>query len=254
MSRVEVIGDCTLYLGDCREIIGTLPFVDAVVTSPPYNCGKDYGTSKDDLSLDDYEEFLRACVFEIEANRLCVNVGNYIGSRGARVRTVDVLARASGRWPVLDEIIWDKGPANGAAWGNYPTSPRIRAQHEMIYVYGAAAMRADSGITWAEWSQLTTSIWRVPARVDLKEHPAQMPVEIADRLVRLYTPADGLVLDPFTGSGTTGIACAMNGRRFIGIELDPEHFDTACRRIEEAYRQPRLFDEPAPKPVQEAFI
>jgi DNA modification methylase len=80
-----------------------------------------------------------------------------------------------------------------------------------------------------------------------------MPVEIADRLVRLYTPTDGLVLDPFAGSGTTGIACAMNGRRFIGIELDQGHFETACRRIEDAYRQPRLFAEPVAKPVQTAF-
>lgn len=254
MSRIETIGDCTLYMEDSREIIGRLPRADAVITSPPYNCGMDYGTASDSLGLDDYREFLRASVFEIEADRLCVNVGNYIGSRADRVRTADILREVSGEWPLLDEIIWDKGPANGAAWGNYPTSPRIRAQHEMVYVYGDAPLRSDSGISWPDWSRLTTSIWRIPAQVDLSEHPAQMPVALADRLTRLYTPADGLVVDPFMGSGTGGVAAVMSGRRFIGIEIDPDHFDTACRRIDEAYRQPRLFTEPAQKPVQGSLL
>jgi DNA modification methylase len=62
-----------------------------------------------------------------------------------------------------------------------------------------------------------------------------------------------LVADPFLGSGTTGVACAQLGRRFVGTELNESYFDIACRRIEEAYKQPRLFAEPAPKPVQEAL-
>ena len=66
-------------------------------------------------------------------------------------------------------------------------------------------------------------------------------------------PKAETILDPFMGSGTTGVACANLGRSFIGIEIDPGYFDIACRRIEEAYRQPRLFEEPAPKPVQDAF-
>ena len=64
---------------------------------------------------------------------------------------------------------------------------------------------------------------------------------------------EGLVLDPFMGSGTTGVACANLGRTFVGIEREPTYFDIACRRIEEAYRQPRLFAEPEPKPVQPSF-
>ena len=62
------------------------------------------------------------------------------------------------------------------------------------------------------------------------------------------------VCDPFMGSGTTGVACAKLGRSFLGIELEPSYFDIACRRIEEAYRQPRLFDEPPPKPVQQSLL
>lgn len=70
-----------------------------------------------------------------------------------------------------------------------------------------------------------------------------------------HLPMDrGTILDPFMGSGTTGVACARLGRKFIGIELEPRYFDIACRRIEAAYRQPRLFAEPAPKAVQEGFL
>ena len=66
-----------------------------------------------------------------------------------------------------------------------------------------------------------------------------------------FLPTAETILDPFMGSGTTGVACVNLGRSFTGIELDPGYFDIACKRIEEAYKQPRLFEEPAPKPVQE---
>ena len=78
-------------------------------------------------------------------------------------------------------------------------------------------------------------------------HPTEKPVALMWAIVRW---TEGVVLDPFMGSGTTGVACAQLGRPFVGVEMDPTHFATACRRIEEAYRQPRLFDEPAPKAVQ----
>ena len=79
------------------------------------------------------------------------------------------------------------------------------------------------------------------------DHPTQKPLKLVFDLVGR---TDGVVLDPFMGSGTTGVACINRDRPFIGIEREPTYFDIACRRIEEAYRQPRLFDEPAPKPVQ----
>lgn len=89
-------------------------------------------------------------------------------------------------------------------------------------------------------------------RGEVRVHPTQKPVAVMEWVlgfVKAHT-----ILDPFMGSGTTGVACARLGRRFIGVEIEPRYFDTACRRIEEAYRQPRLFREPAPKPVQEAML
>ena len=84
------------------------------------------------------------------------------------------------------------------------------------------------------------------------KHPTQKPVRLLNRLVK--RTKSGTILDPFMGSGTTGVACVNLGRKFIGIELEPKYFDIACKRIEEAYKQPRLFEEPAPKPVQEPLL
>ena len=84
-------------------------------------------------------------------------------------------------------------------------------------------------------------------------HPAQFPMAVIDRIIRASSNSNDLILDPFMGSGTTGVACAKMGRKFIGIELDEGYFDIACRRIEQAYKQPDLFIAPPPKAKQEAF-
>jgi DNA modification methylase len=254
--REEIIGDCRLILGDCRDVLPILERVDTVFTSPPYNCGIAYDGHEDKMPLAEFEVFLSDTVFCAAARAYVVNVGQYIGSRDGRVLFRDILMRAAAAsgLPLVDEVLWDKGPANGAAWGNYPNSPRIRAGHESIYFFGDASMPNGNGLDWREWSRLTTSIWRVSANVDLTVHPAMMPVEVARRSVALWSDTAGDVLDPFMGSGTTGVACIMTGRRFVGVESSPSYFDIACRRIEEAYRQPRLFAEPAPKPVQGSLL
>jgi DNA modification methylase len=84
-------------------------------------------------------------------------------------------------------------------------------------------------------------------------HPTQKPIQLMQWCLG-FIPGAKTVLDPFMGSGTTGVACVNLGRAFIGVELDPDYFDIACRRIAEAYKQPRLFEEPRPKPVQAVMI
>jgi len=239
--RVESLGDATLYLADCMEILSTLSDVDTVFTSPPYNCGKDYGTRADDLPLNQYVDVLRA-IFLPRSRCQIVNVGEYVGSRKGRVRAAELLRQASGK-EYVDQVIWDKGPANSAAWGNFPNSPRIRAQHESVYAYFDAPMRCGNGLSWGEWSALTTSIWRIPPpRND--RHPATMPVALAERAVSLWADRSGVVLDMFMGTGTTGVACINVGRKFIGIEIEPEYFEIACERIDMAQRQGKLFEVP----------
>jgi DNA modification methylase len=85
-------------------------------------------------------------------------------------------------------------------------------------------------------------------------HPCPKPLKQWTWLIQRASAAGELVLDPFMGSGTTGVACLQHGRRFAGIEIEPRYFDLACRRIEEAYRQPRLFEEPASKPTQDGLF
>lgn len=252
MIRREVqIGDCRLLLGDCLEILPSLGRVDAVFTSPPYNCGKDYGAASDDLSNDEFAELVSACV-NANARIRVVNVGQFVGSRSKRVLFRDIVASVS-RDPIVDEVLWDKGPASGAAWGNYPNSPRIRAQHESIFAIGTAKMPNGNGLSWQEWSSLTTSIWRIAPNVSLDIHPAQMPLEVARRCVSLWSDTAGVALDPFMGSGTTGVACVKLGRKFIGIEIDEGYFNIACERIRKAYAQPDMFIERAPEPKQEVL-
>ncbi len=86
--------------------------------------------------------------------------------------------------------------------------------------------------------------------IEASGHPTEKHVALMRRLV---ARTQGVVLDPFMGSGTTGVACMKLGRKFIGIEIEPKYFDIACRRIEEAWKQPRLFDEPKQKPVQQTL-
>ena len=90
---------------------------------------------------------------------------------------------------------------------------------------------------------------RARAIADGRTHPAQKPIEVMQWCVG-FLPEASTILDPFMGSGTTGVACIKLGRKFTGIEIEPKYFDIACRRIEEAWKQPRLFEEPKPKPQQ----
>jgi len=243
LSRIETIGRATLYLGDCRDVLPGIQ-ADCLFSSPPYNCGMNYGAANDSLSMGDFKQMLANTLVAAEARVKVVNVGQYIGSRESRVLFREVLTEVFGGQPV-DEVVWNKGPANGAAWGNYPNSPRIRAQHESIYVFGNTTMPNGNGLDWPSWSRLTTSVWNIPATVDLSIHPAMMPTAVAERCIALWADVEGVVLDPFMGSGTTGIAAQRQGRNFIGIEVDPAAFDIACRRIEEAQRQGDLFIEGA---------
>ena len=87
-----------------------------------------------------------------------------------------------------------------------------------------------------------------------RDHPTEKPISLMATLIDVQTEPDTLVLDPFMGSGSTGVAAVRMGRRFIGVEHDPKHFETACRRIAEAYDQPRLFKEPVAEPVQGSLL
>lgn len=225
MSRVETIGDCTLYLGDCRDILPTLGPVDAVVTDPPY--GIDYG---------------RAGGFS-SSHRWGRWRGNVAWDQERPAREIFDLMRACSS----NQIIWG---------GNYFTDYLPPTMQWLVWDKGQRDFSlADCEFAWSSQQKAARIITyaRGKAVWDGKEHPTQKPVEVMVWCLGFLAKAKS-ILDPFMGSGTTGVACIHADRAFIGIEREPSYFDIACRRIEEAYKQPRLFSEPARSVEQLSMI
>jgi len=216
---IETIGDATLYLGDCREILPTLGKVDAVVTDPPYGIGLDYGAA-----FQDTEKAVQGLVavfvpWAIEnASRTLITSGNQCQHLYPRPK-----------WTLA--WITPAGAGSGP-WGFSCWQP-ILAYGSCPYLAAGKGRRADIFI------HTETS--------EHNGHPCPKPELFMRKLVQRASLENDLVLDPFMGSGTTGVACAKLGRKFIGIEIEERYFDIACRRIEQAYKQPDFFIErPAP--------
>ena len=216
MDRVE-IGEAVLYHGDCLEILPTLPKVDAVVTDPPYGIGFAAQPTK----------WQRRAGKEPEAWDNA---------------TSDIVTMLPG---IAPSIIWG---------GNYYDLPQSRGWLSWFKPDAPPSM-AHFELAWTSFDrnarQLSVSISETnPERVG---HPTQKPLRLMRWCLSFVDDAD-TILDPFMGSGTTGVACAQLGRKFIGIEIERRYFDIACERIEKAYAQGKLFDEPAPKAEQAALL
>lgn len=218
-KRKEVIGDCTLYLGDCMEVMPALGQVDAVVTDPPYGISYKSGHATDALwkggrtIANDETVCARDAVAEWCDGKPCLMFGTWRATRPVQTKMV---------------LIWDKGGALGMGDLSIPWKP----DHEEIYVIGKGFIGSrDSG-----------SVLRCPPVQSMAKngrmHPTQKPINLMYDLCR---KVPGVILDPFMGSGTTLVACVKLGRKGIGIECDAEYFDISCKRVEEAYRQPDMF-------------
>ena len=243
MSECVQIGDATLYHGDCLEILPTLPKVDAVVTDPPYCSGAVSEASRtaaagqgrrsenltrfgwfvgDNMGTAGLMFLLRSVIGEARRKlspegsaavfmdwRMAPNVIPAIESAGVRYQNL---------------VVWNKG-SFGLGLG-------FRAQHELIAIFSNGSPKyhaANRG-----------NVLTVP-RQSPEDHQTQKPVELLENLASVMAPNGGTILDPFMGSGTTGVACANLGRKFIGIEIERRYFDIACERIAAAYSQGRLF-------------
>jgi len=212
--REEHIGDCRLILGDCLEVMPTLGKVDAILTDPPYGIGI------------------------TKSNRLAT-------SRGLGGKSWDDEAADLG-WLVPDGI-----PA--IVWGgNYFDLPPTRAP--LVWDKNNAGRDfADFEMAWTNLDMVARRIAFRPMNMDGgKLHPTQKPIKVMKWCLGFLPDAE-TILDPFLGSGTTLVACAKLGRKGIGIEIDPDYFEIACKRVEEAYRQPDLFIEPPKKAEQTGF-
>lgn len=231
--RTEIIGAATLYLGDCREVLPTLCGIDAVVTDPPYGIGHisnltNHVSDKDVKGRASWAGRRIAGDTDTSCRDMIVE---WLGDRpGAFCGTWKVAPPVTAR----AAIVWDKGAIFGMGDLSLPWKP----SWEMIFVvgHGWRGFR-DEGVLRGS---VVTS-WESRGRV----HPHQKPVWLMGRFIEKL-PHARLILDPFMGSGTTGVACISLGRRFIGIEIEPRYFDIACRRITEAQRQGDLLNHILP--------
>jgi DNA modification methylase len=231
---------------DSREL-NELPdnSIHLMVTSPPYNVGKDYDG---DLSLDEYRALLQdvfAETFRVLApgGRACVNIANIGRKPYIPLHAFIITDMLEIGFRMRGEIIWNKAASSGGstAWGSWmsASNPTLRDIHEYILVFskgpfGRKGNEKTSTIQRDEFLEFTRSIWEFPAESARKiGHPAPFPVELPYRLIQLYTFADDVVLDPFCGSGTTCIAALKSGRHFVGYEYIREYVDLSLRRIED---------------------
>ena len=220
--------------------------VHLMVTSPPYNVGKEYD---EDLSLEDYLAFLQRVWQEtrrvlVPGGRMCINVANL--GRKPYIPLHAFIAEQAVRLGFLmrGEIIWNKAASASpsTAWGSWKSAsnPTLRDVHEYILVFCKDTFKRmnpaerPSTITRDEFLEYNKSVWNFKAESARKiGHPAPFPLELPRRLIQLYTFENEIVLDPFMGSGQTAIAVAMTNRHFVGYETDPTYVELANQRIKE---------------------
>ena len=226
-KRKEVIGDCTLYLGDCMDVMPTLQKVDAVVTDPPYGIAM---------------------------------------ARGVRGGGVDGFGKGVRRSPKEYAGDWDKDRPSKALfdcllavsdlhiiWGGNYFSDLLPMSQKWLWWDKLQTMPtySDGELAWTSLSGTSTKKFvyngsGLLAKEKERQHPTQKPVEVM-RWCLGFLPQAQVILDPFMGSGTTGVACVRGGRRFIGVEISDGYFEVACERIRTAYQQPDMFVAPSAK-------
>ena len=216
MTQPVIIGRATLYLGDCRDILPMLGRVDAVVTDPPYGIGEAAGKNASRTNLAVAKDY-GVDVWDNEPI------------------TADLMAqiRQKGKWQVI-------------FGGNYYDCPAASCWLVWDKVNGENDF-ADCELAWTNLPKAVRRIrfmWNGMLRANGEErgdHPTQKPVGVMRWCINHLPEPNQLILDPFMGSGTTGVAAVQMGRNFIGIEREERYFEIACRRIEDAQRQGDFF-------------
>lgn len=226
--KKEVIGNAELWLGHCLEILPTFGNVDACITDPPYGIayvsawrkrGRTEMLANDDSAPTEAVMYMAALLADGGAM--------YLATRFDVAAQWNDAVRATGM-TLKTPIFWDKGNhTSGDLDGDFG------AQVE-IFIFAHKGRHKLRGNRLA-------NLWRFPREV-AGEHPTPKPVPLMERMVACSTDNGQTILDPFMGSGTTGVACMNLGRKFIGIEIEPKYFEIACERIENAQRQQRMFE------------
>lgn len=233
-----------IICGDCLDVMSNIPSqsIGLIVTSPPYNVGIKYDNHNDSMTLENYEFWLNKKLEEcirvlVDGGHLIIQVANtgrnpYLHLSGM----IAYLLRNKIR--TVGEIIWVKFPTGATSWGSWmsPNSPCIRDEHEYILVFRKEGTRyGESDIEKQEFMDWTKSIWHINPSSRVLPHPAPYPEELVRRIIKLFSFKNEIVLDPFSGSGTTAVACKKLGRRYIGIDISASYCGIAERRLSQDY-------------------
>lgn len=261
--REEIIGDCRLILGDAINAMSEIEAgsIGAVITDPPYcsgaatESGKGAATHQglraetikggrfqwfaaDNMTTSGLVWLLRQV--SVEAARVVDDNGSMLAFCDWRMALNLAPAMESGGWRLRNLCIWNKG--------HFGLGTGFRPQHEMIvHLTKRAPIFHHAGYS---------NVIDCPRTArDEQEHPTEKPIPLMRALIEVAAGPASIVLDPFMGSGSTGVAAISCGRKFIGVEVLPRNFDIACRRIEQAYKQPDLFvPRPSEQPKQEVLL
>jgi modification methylase len=227
--------------------------VHLMITSPPYNVSKEYDN---DLSLNEYLEVLRNSFSEtyrilVNGGRACVNVAN-LGRKPYIPLTdyISTMMRDIG-FNMRGEIIWNKAASASpsTAWGSWMSAanPILRDVHEYILIFSKGEYKREkidkeNSITREQFMEWTKSVWNMNAESARRiGHPAPFPEELPYRLIQLYSFKGDVVIDPFMGSGTTGVAAVKSDRHFVGYEISKEYIKLAENRINPLLQQGTIF-------------
>lgn len=217
--------------------------VHLMVTSPPYNVGKEYDQN---LTLKEYRHFLKKVWNEVKrvlvpGGRACINIANLGRKPYIPLHVFIIEDMLELGFLMRGEIIWNKASSGSpsTAWGSWLSAknPTLRDIHEYILVFSKGIFKRDnpgrrSTITKEEFLNFTKSVWTFPAEPATKiGHPAPFPVELPYRLIQLYTFKGEVVLDPFMGSGQTALAAIKTKRYYVGYEINKEYVKLAEKRI-----------------------
>lgn len=219
-----------------------------MITSPPYNVSKEYDN---DLSLEEYLNLLKNCFTEtyrvlVDGGRACINIAN-IG-RKPYIPLSDYVSKIMIEigFNMRGEIIWNKSAGAGisTAWGSFQSAsnPILRDVHEYILIFSKGNYKRErdknekefrhDNITKEEFIEWTKSVWTMNTESAKRiGHPAPFPEELPNRLIKLFSFTNDIVIDPFMGSGTTAIAAIKNNRNFVGYEINKEYINLANDRI-----------------------
>jgi site-specific DNA-methyltransferase (adenine-specific) len=258
VNRVEVIGDATLYLGDALEILPTITGVDAFLLDPPYSSG---GQFRGDRTAKTSAKYIQTgseftCRVEFAGDnrdqRAFLAWSALWFGYMLKASNPGATVCAFTDWRQLPTMT-DAIQAGGWVWRNLVTwwKPGIRMQRGRFSSSSEYIVYASNGVPIEGERSPQNVLQYAPVGGDDKEHIAEKPVRLLHDLLGVTLP-DGVVCDPFMGGGSTGVACVQTGRRFIGLEIDPFHFETALRRIEQAQRQRDLFIHAASVPIDPA--